>query len=199
MFLSDWTLAALRFAGILGPSVEMQEERARQTGAVLRYVDSKRGGQPELADDFIAPRSTEDEAKERLSKLVKPSRETLLKQLKDEAYTQGRNEELSRLKQKLDFALQANAERVKAKVRQEVIEHSVKICDLCVAAGESRMMATWVRQGLELQQVATNLHREISESREIHEPVRAGKVASLTEAEVRLGLREQSWGELRVC
>jgi hypothetical protein len=107
--------------------------------------------------------------------------------------------ELTKLKLKLDLELQENAKRIEAEVRQQVIERSVKICDLCTAAGESRMMATWVGQGLPLAEVAANLHKEIRESREIYEPERANRVAALVEAEVSLGLRSTPWGELRVC
>jgi len=106
--------------------------------------------------------------------------------------------ELTKLKLKFDLELKAHAKRVEAEVRQQVIAHSVRICELCSAAGESRMMATWVGQGLPLAQVAENLHKSLSEAREIYEPVRVSRVAALVEAEIRFGLREHLWGELRV-
>jgi hypothetical protein len=103
--------------------------------------------------------------------------------------------ELTKLKLKLDLELQEDIKRVK----KEATDHAVRICELCNAAEEWRMMATWIRRGAPLAEVSASLHREISESREIYEPQRATRVAALLEAEVRLGLREHSWGELRVC
>ena len=74
MFLSEWTLAALRFAGILGPSQEMVEEQAEQRGHKLKKVRSNR-------------KPLRDNENKDFSKLAKPTRETLLKQFRRMKHT----------------------------------------------------------------------------------------------------------------